>query len=69
MTFTSRAASSEGAWPPTKRLTAESEWNPSKIAPKSRESRSPSRRTRSFEGIPCTISSFTEAQIVFVKPR
>ena len=29
--------------PPTNTVTAESEWNPSQIAPKSRESRSPSR--------------------------
>src|SRR5438876_4911207 len=34
------------------------------MAPKSSDSRSPSSRRRAVEGIPCTISSFTEAQIV-----
>ena len=62
--FTSRSASALGAIPPTKTVTAESEWNPCQIAPKSSESRSPSWSRREADGIPCTISSFTDAQIV-----
>src|SRR5439155_5238677 len=62
--FTSRSASALGAIPPTNTVTAESEWNPCQMAPKSSDSRSPSSSRRAVEGIPCTISSFTEAQIV-----
>jgi hypothetical protein len=61
--FTSRSASALGAIP-TNTVTAASAWNPSQIAPKSSDSSSPSSSRRSVDGIPCTISSFTEAQIV-----
>ena len=67
--LTRRSASPFGAMPPTKTVTAESEWNPSQIAPKSSESTSASSRTRFFDGIPWTISALIEAQIVAGKPR
>jgi hypothetical protein len=44
-------------------VTAESPWYPSQIAPKSSESTSPSVTTRLREGIPWTISSFSDVQI------
>ena len=62
--LTSRSASADGATPPTNTVTAESEWNPSQIAPKSSDRRSPSFTTRVRDGIPWTISWFTDAQIV-----
>src|SRR6185436_11101563 len=49
--------------PPTTTVTAESEWNPSQIAPKSSFRRSPSFATRFGDGIPWTISELSEVQI------
>src|SRR5581483_9916094 len=51
VTRTSFSASEDGG-SPTNTVTAESAWNPSQIAPKSSESRSPSRSTRFSEGMP-----------------
>ena len=64
---TSFSASADGG-SPTNIVSAESEWNPSQIAPKSKERMSPSDRTRVGEGMPCTTSSLIEAQIDAGKP-
>ncbi len=53
---------SSGRARPTVKLTAESPTQPSRIAPQSRLTRSPSRR-RYPSGMPCTIASLTEAQM------
>ena len=63
VSFASFAASSDGAWPPTNTVTAASPWNPSQIAPKSRESTIPSLSFLVPDGIPWTISSSIEVQI------
>ena len=47
---------------------AASPCQPSTIAPQSIEIRSPSRSIAFGDGMPCTISSFTEVQIVAGKP-
>ena len=67
--LTNISASDDGAVPPTNTVMAESPWNPSQTAPQSSESRSPSPSTRLADGIPWTISSFTDAQIVAGNPR
>ena len=59
VSMSSRSASS--AWP-TVKLTAASPVQPSSSAPKSMLTRSPSR-SRYLSGMPCTITSLTEAQI------
>ena len=63
-----RASSSSSApTSPTGTVIAASPCQPSTIAPQSIEIRSPSASTRP-PGMPCTISSFTDAQIEPVKP-
>ena len=59
-------ASGDGS--PTGTVTAESAWKPSTTAPTSSFTRSPSFSAR-VPGMPCTISSFTEVQIVAGNPR
>jgi hypothetical protein len=49
-------------------VTAASPCQPSRIAPQSTEIRSPSARIWVAAGMPCTICSFTEAQIDAGKP-
>ena len=61
----SSSSSSEAR--PDATVTAASPCQPSTIAPQSMETMSPSRRTLG-PGMPCTISSLTEAQIVAGKP-
>ena len=68
---TSRAASSLGG-SPTNTVTALSAWKPSQIAPKSSATTSPSASTRSSAGMPWTISSPIDTQIVAgngIRPR
>ena len=48
---------------PTAMVTAASPCQPSRIAPQSTEIRSPSASTWRGAGMPCTICSFTDAQI------
>ena len=64
VTRTSLSASGEGGWSPTITVTAESPWKPSQMAPQSSDSTSPAFSTRVFDGMPCTISSLTDAQMV-----
>jgi hypothetical protein len=52
---------------PTATVMAASPCQPSTIAPQSMETMSPSAITRS-PGMPCTTSSFTEAQMLPVNP-
>src|SRR5689334_13017607 len=68
VTRTSFSASADGG-SPTNTVSALSEWNPSQIAPKSSDSTSPSARTRCGDGIPCTTSSLSDAQIEAGNPR
>ncbi|KWX07052.1 hypothetical protein TR74_20085 [Carbonactinospora thermoautotrophica] len=58
---------SSGVTSPTGTVTAESPCQPSRIAPQSIERMSPSRSTR-LPGMPWTISSLTEAQMVAGNP-
>jgi hypothetical protein len=44
-------------------VTAASPCHPSRIAPQSTDTRSPSASTCAVDGMPCTICSFTDAQI------
>ena len=64
---TSERRTSSGSAVPTITVRAESECQPSTIAPPSIEMMSPSCRTRP-PGMPCTTSSFTEVQIVAGNP-
>ena len=48
---------------PTGIVTAASPCQPSRMAPQSTEIRSPSASTFECAGMPCTICSFTDAQI------
>ena len=48
---------------PTAYVQALSPTQPSTMAPVSMEMMSPSRKTTSAEGMPCTICSFTDAQM------
>ena len=64
---TSESRWSSGSAVPTITVRAESECQPSRIAPPSMERMSPSCRTR-LPGIPCTTSSLTEVQMVAGKP-
>ena len=66
---TRESSISSGACPePTKAVYAASPCQPSMIAPQSMEMMSPSLRTTSSDGMPCTTTSFTEVQIVAGKP-
>ena len=58
---------SSGATSPTPTVTAASPCQPSMMAPQSMLTMSPSRSTRP-PGMPCTISSLTDVQIVAGKP-
>jgi hypothetical protein len=62
------SARSASVTAPTGRVTAASPCQPSRMAPQSTEIRSPSASTCSADGMPCTICSFTEAQMVAGKP-
>ena len=53
---------------PTPTVSAASACHPSTLAPQSMETTSPSRSTRDALGIPCTISSLMQVQIVAGKP-
>jgi len=66
VTASSAASSVEGS--PTVTVMAESLCQPSRIAPQSIEMLSPSASRRSGLGMPCTISSLIDAQIVPVNP-
>ena len=66
VTSSSAASSAEGS--PTVTVTAESLCQPCRIAPQSMEMLSPSASRRSGFGMPCTISSLIDAQMVPVKP-
>ena len=66
VTSISAASSAEGS--PTVTVTAESLCQPLRIAPQSMEMLSPSASARSRLGMPCTISSLIEAQMVPVNP-
>ena len=57
-----------GETSPTATVTAASPCQPSTIAPKSIEIRSPSRSTSARDGMPCTIRSLTEEQMTAGKP-
>ena len=64
VTRTSLSASGVDGSSPTITVTAESPWKPSQMAPQSSERTSPVLSTRSRDGMPWTISSLIEAQIV-----
>ena len=64
-----RSTSSIEGGSPTCTDTAESACQPSRMQPASMDSRSPSRRILVASGMPCTTSSFTDAQMVAGKPR
>ncbi len=61
------SAKSSGSTSPTGTVIAASPCQPSTIAPQSIDTRSPARRVRG-PGMPCTTSSFTDAQIDAGKP-
>ena len=61
-------ASTSGANSPMPNDQALSPTQPSRVAPQSMETKSPSSSTMLFDGIPCTTTSFTDAQIEPVKP-
>jgi len=65
---TASSRSVPGAISPTPMVVAESACNPSKWTPTSTLTMLPSRSTRFFEGIPCTISWLMEVQRVLGKP-
>ena len=64
VTRTSLSASGDGGSSPTITVTAESPWKPSQMAPQSSDRTSPVFSTRWLDGMPWTISSLTDAQIV-----
>ena len=66
VTAMSAASSAEGS--PTVRVTAESPCQPSRMAPQSMEMLSPAASARVGFGMPCTISSLIDAQMLPVKP-
>ncbi len=59
----SESAAAAGSTAPIPTVMAESPCQPSTIAPKSSDTRSPSRNTSSSDGMPWTTRSFTDAQM------
>src|SRR5699024_3591226 len=57
-----------GASSPIPKVHAESPTHPSRVAPQSMETKSPSFKMCSSFGIPCTMTSLTDVQILPVKP-
>ncbi|SLJ82623.1 Uncharacterised protein [Mycobacteroides abscessus subsp. abscessus] len=53
---------------PTPKVQAESPCQPSRMAPQSMDTRSPSARISSALGMPCTTRSFTDEQMEPGKP-